>query len=115
MNLKKIFPLLIACYVVTVGLFLFGATIFDISFIGLASTKPQIIIIISFLLIVSGCYYGYRALKGKLKPEGKSVTEIRKQAIEKIKTESYLAKIAKEDSDSEVRNKAIERLQELED
>lgn len=98
----------------TVGLFFFGATIFDISFIGLDSTKSQIIITVSLVFIFSGVYYSYMALKGKLKPDGKSVTEIRKQAIEKIKTESYLAKIAKEDPDSKVRNKAIERLQELE-
>jgi len=114
MYLKKNFPLLVACYVVAVGLFFSVATFFDISSIGLYSTKPKTIVTISFLLIISGAYYSYRSLKGKLEPEGKSVTEIRKQAIEKIKTESYLAKIAKEDSDSEVRKKAIERLQALE-
>ncbi len=114
MYLKDKYPLFIACYVAAVGFFFSGATLFDIPSIRFDSSKPQIIIIISLLFIISGIYYSYRALKGKLKPEGKSVTEIRKQALGKIKTESYLAKVAKEDSDSEVRKKAIERLQELE-
>lgn len=115
MYLKEKFPLFIACYVMAVGLFLSGVTFFDISFIGFDSSKPQIIITVSLVLIISGVYYSYRALKGKLEPEGKSVAEIRKQVLGKIKTESYLAKVAEEDSDPEVRKKAIERLQELGD
>lgn len=70
-------------------------------------------IIVSMVLVFPGLYYMYMALKGKLQPEGESITEIRKKAVDNIKTEDYLATLAKEDSDPEVRKAANERLKQL--
>jgi len=68
---------------------------------------------ISFIFFLLGVRYAYLALKGKLEPKGISVTEIRKQALEKMKDKAYLAKTAKDDPNPEVRQKALERLKEI--
>lgn len=113
MDLKEKFPLFVACNIIAVGLFFTATALFEIPLIGLKSSKPQVMIIISLVLVCMGLYYTYMVLKGKLKPEGESLTEIRKRAVDKIKTETYLATLAEEDPDPEVRNAANERLKQL--
>jgi hypothetical protein len=51
--------------------------------------------------------------KGKLKKKGASLTDVRQEAIEKLKDPELLSRIAIKDSDSELREKAMERLKEL--
>jgi predicted CopG family antitoxin len=51
--------------------------------------------------------------KGKLKKEGASLTEVRQEAIEKLKDPELLSRIAINDDDSEIRETAMERLKEI--
>ena len=67
----------------------------------------------SFIFFLLGARYGYLAGKGQLEPKGISVTEVRRQALEKVKSEAYIAKTAREDPDPEVRQKALEPLKEI--
>jgi hypothetical protein len=67
----------------------------------------------AFILFIFGRRYSYLSLRGKLEPEGVSVVEVRKKALENIESETYHAKTAKEDPDPRVRQKAIERLKEI--
>ena len=113
MVFKRKFPLIVASYIIAVGLFFTAAALFEIPLIGLKSSRPQVMIIISIVLSFMGFYYMYMALKGKLRPQGESITEIRKKAVNNIKTEAYLATMAKEDPDPEIRNTANERLKQL--
>jgi hypothetical protein len=113
MVFKKNFPLIVAFYITTVGLFFTTVAFFEIPLIGLKSSRPQIMTIVSLVFVFMGLYFINRTLKGKLESEGESTTEIRKRAVDKIKTEAYLATLAKEDPDPEVRNVANERLKQL--
>jgi hypothetical protein len=113
MKLLKNFPFWVAFYIAVVGLVLILLTIIQTPYIEFEEPNKYYVTAGSFILFILGVVYGYLALRGKLEPKGPSVTEIRKQSVEKIKTESYLAKIAKEDSDPKVRQAALERLEEI--
>jgi hypothetical protein len=113
MKLSKNFPFWVAFYIAAVGLVLIFLTVIQTPFIEFKEANKYFVTAGSFILVILGVIYGYLALKGKLEPKGPSVTEIRKQSLDKIKTESYLAKIAKEDFDPKVRQAAIKRLEEI--
>jgi len=113
MKLLKNFPFWVAFYIAVVGLVLIFLTVIQTTYIELKEPNKYFVTVVSFILFFLGVVYGYLALSGKLEPKGISVTEVRKQSLEKIKTESYLAKIAKEDHDPEVRQAAIKRLKEI--
>jgi len=113
MRLLKNFPFWVAFYIAVVGLVLIFLTVIQTPYIEFKEPNKYFATGTSFILFILGVVYGYLALRGKLEPKGPSVTEIRKQSLEKIKTESYLAKIAKEDSDPKVRQAAIKRLKEI--
>jgi hypothetical protein len=61
---------------------------------------------ISLCLFFAGCFFLYLSVTGRLKKRGRPISEVRKEALEKIKSETYLAKLAKEDPDPQVRLKA---------
>lgn len=113
MKLLKNFPFWVAFYITVVGLVLIFLMVIQTPYIEIKEPNKYFVTVVSFILFLLGVVYGYLALRGKLEPKGLSVTEVRKQSLEKIKTESYLAKIAKEDSDPEVRQAAIKRLEEI--
>jgi hypothetical protein len=113
MKLLKNFPFWVASYVATVGLALIFLTIIETPYIEFKEPHKYFVAAGSIILCFFGVVYGYLALRGKLEPKGPSVVDVRKQSIKKIKTESYLAKIAKEDSDPKVRQAALKRLEEI--
>ena len=113
MKLLKNFPFWVASYITVLGLVLIFLTVIESSHVELKEPNKFFVMAGSFILFFLGVVYGYLALRGKLEPKGLSVTEVRKQSIKKLKTESYLAKIAKEDSDPKVRQAALKRLEEI--
>ena len=113
MKLLKNFPFWVASYIAVVGLIFIFLTVFQTPYIEFKKPNKYFVTVGSFILFILGVVYGYLALRGKLESKGPSVTEIRKQSLEKIKTSAYLAKIAKEDSDPKVRQAAIKRLEEI--
>jgi hypothetical protein len=113
MKLLKNFPFWVAFYVAVVGLVLIFQTVIQTPHIELKESNKYFVTVASFILFFLGVAYGYLALKGKLEPKGPSITEVRKQSVKKIKTESYLAKIAKEETDPIVRQAALKRLEEI--
>jgi len=113
MKLLRNFPFWVAFCVAFVGLMFTILPVVQTSLVDFKEPNKYFVTVVSFILFFLGVVYGYLALRGKLGPKGISVTEVRKQSLEKIKTESYLAKIAKEDHDPEVRQAAIKRLKEI--
>jgi hypothetical protein len=113
MKLLKNFPFWVAFYIAVVGIVLFFLSIIQTPYIEFKEPNRYFVTLVSFILFFLGVVYGYLALRGKLESKGISVTEVRMQSLEKIKTESYLAKIAKEDPDPKVRQAAIKRLEEI--
>ena len=113
MKLLKNFPFWVSFYIAFVGLVFISLTIIQTPYIEFKEPNKYFGTAVSFILFILGVVYAYLALREKLEPKGPTVTEIRKQSLKKIKTESYLAKIAKEDSDPKVRQAALERLEEI--
>ena len=113
MKLLKNFPFWVALYIVVVGLVLIFLMVIQTPYIEFKEPNKYFVMVGSFILFFLGVVYGYLALSGKIEPKGISVTDVRKQSISKIKTESYLAKIAKDDSDPKVRQAALKRLEEI--
>lgn len=113
MKLLKNFAFWVSSYIAVVGLVLTSVTVIETSYIEFKEPHKYFVAAGSFILCFFGIVYGYLALRGKLEPKGPSVTEVRKQSVKKIKTESYLAKIANEDPDPKVRQAASKRLEEI--
>ena len=113
MKLLKNFPFWVAFYITVVGFVLTFLMVIQTPYIEFKEPNKYFVMVGSFILFFLGVVYGYLALSGKIEPKGISVTDVRKQSISKIKTESYLAKIAKEDSDPKVRQAALKRLEEI--
>lgn len=113
MKLLKNFPFWIAIYVALVGLTYSILPVVQTSLMGFKEPNKYFLMGISFILFLLGVKYVYMALRGKLKPIGISVNEVRKQALEKIESETYLAKTAMNDPDPKVRQTALKRLEEI--
>jgi predicted CopG family antitoxin len=113
MHLERIFAHIVAGYLIAVGLFFGLASIFQISYIHIEPTGKFYVLGISAVFAASGACSFFLLRKGKLKKEGASLTEVRQEAIEKLKDPELLSQIAIKDADSELRETAMERLREL--
>lgn len=113
MKLLKNFPFWISFYITVVGLVFSTLTVVQTSLMDFKNQNKYFLTGFSLILFFLGIRYGYLSLRGKLEPKGISVNEVRKQALEKIESEAYLAKTAVNDPDPEIRQKALKRLEEI--
>jgi len=113
MHLERIFAHIVAGYLIAVGLFFGLASIFQISYIHIEPAGKFYVLGISAVFAASGVGSFFLLRKGKLKKGGASLTEVRQEAIEKLKDPELLSRIAIKDSDSELRESAQERLKEI--
>ena len=113
MHLERIFAHIVAGYLIAVGLFFGLASIFQISYIRIEPAGKFYVLGISAVFAASGAGSFFLLRKGKLKKEGASLSEVRQEAIEKLKDPELLSRIALKDSDSELRASAQERLKEI--
>jgi hypothetical protein len=113
MYLKKSFPYLVAGYVLVVGLF-FGVSAFiEGAFLDPEPPGGHFLTVLSIIFIGAGIYFIFLLNRGKLKKSGKTITEVRQEAIEKLKDQALLAQIALEDQNRKIRKTAEKRLEEL--
>ncbi len=111
---KKIFlPIATAVFIVAVGLMFLGAVLIDLPPLKVKSPENYVLAGVAIFLVLFGCISGYLLATGKLAGKGRTITEVRHEAIEKIKDQSLLARMATEDPDKEVREAAQERLREI--
>lgn len=113
MKVLKSFSFWVALYITAVGLFFSLLPVVQTSLIEFKAPNKYFLMGIALVFFISGCLYIYLVLKGKLEPRGPSVTDIRKQTLEKMESEAYLAKTAKDDPNPEIRQKALKRLKEI--
>jgi ABC-type nickel/cobalt efflux system permease component RcnA len=113
MKVFKNISFFVAVYVTTVGLVFTVLPVTQTALIEFKAPGKYFLMGFAFIFFVCGCWYVYRSLRGNLKPEGVSVVEIRKEALQKIESETYLAKAAQSDPNPEIREKALERLKEI--
>jgi hypothetical protein len=84
MRLQKNYPFWIACFVASVGLFFIVLPMVSNSILSVRAPNKYYLSSGALLFIYAGCRYGYLALKGRLKRQGITITEVRKQALKKI-------------------------------
>jgi hypothetical protein len=113
MKVLKNFSFWVSIYVTAVGLLFSILPFTQFSLIEFKSPNRYFLVGIALVLFISGCIYSCLSLNRKLESKGPSVTKIRKQALDKIESKTYLAKAAQEDPDLEVRRKALKRLKEI--
>jgi hypothetical protein len=113
MHLKKNFPYGVAGYVIAVGVFFCVSTLIEGALLDPEPPGSYFLIVLSIIFIGAGICAIFLLHQGKLEKSGKSITEVRQQAIEKLKDPTMLAQIALEDQNPEIRKTAEERLEEL--
>jgi hypothetical protein len=106
-------PFIVASYIILVGLFFLITVLFDTQVFRADPPGKYILEAIAAVFIVFGAVYLFLHSKERLPEHGKSIVEVRKEAVLKIKDESLLAKIATEDPNPSLRETARERLQEI--
>jgi hypothetical protein len=113
MEKKTFLPIVTAAFIVGAGLLFLSAALFDLPPLEVKSPENYVLAGGAVFFILLGCVYGYLLATDKLAGKRRTITEVRQEAVEKIKDESLLARVATEDPDKEVREAAQERLQEI--
>jgi hypothetical protein len=113
MYLKKIFPYVVAGYIITVGVFFCISTLIEGVLLDPELPGSHFLLVFSIISIGAGTYSIYLISRGRLEESGKSIAEVRQESTEKLKDPALLAQIAAEDQNPEVRKTAEERLEDL--
>jgi hypothetical protein len=113
MILKSYFPLIVAGYVVAVGLFFLSTVVIENALITLEPAGRPVLAALSIAFAVAGAVFALLFFKGRLKRSGITVKEVRMEAVAKLTAESMLADIALKDPDPDVRLIAQKRLEEI--
>ena len=113
MDLKKNSPYAIASFVIMVGVLFCISALIDGLLVDVKPHRSHYVIGISIIFIGAGTYYLYLLSQGKLKKSGKSIVEIRQEAVDKMDDPVLLARIASGDEPLEVRKTARARLEEI--
>jgi hypothetical protein len=113
MDFKKNIPYAVACFVIMAGVLFCISALVDGLLVDVKPHRSHYVIGISIIFIGAGIYYLYLLSQGKLKKSGKSIVEVRQEAVERMDDPVLLARIASGDEPPEVRTAAKERLEEL--
>jgi hypothetical protein len=113
MQLERMFAHVVAGYLIAVGLFFGLASVFQMPYLHIEPAGKFYVLAISAVFAALGVSSFFLLRKGKLKKKGAPLTEVRQEAIEKLKDPELLSRIAIQDDDSELRDKAKERLKDL--
>jgi hypothetical protein len=111
--LKRYMPLLVAIYVSATGIFFLLASVFNTRITAGDGNGRTALIGIAAVLALAGAYFMYLFFNDKLKRKGKSIVEVRLEAIRKYDSQSVLADIIRSESVPEIREAAQRRLKEI--
>ena len=113
MRLKRTFPLIVSGFIILVGLFFLSSTVFGFDVLDPEPEGRIALSVIAVLFIASGLLFIFLYQRGQLKKEGKTVHEVRREAVAKLDSEQLLSDIVLKDPSPEIRETAKERLKEL--
>lgn len=113
MDKKTLLPIATAAFIVAVGLLFLSAALLDLPALRIKSPENYALAGVAVFFLLFGCVYGYLLATDKLAGKRRTITEVCQEAVEKIRDQSLLARLATEDPDMEVREAAQERLQEV--
>jgi hypothetical protein len=106
-------PQLIAAAIAATGAFFLGASILEFTFLQTEPPGVYFLMALSVIFLFCGSYFLIKAMRGQLHPSGKTVTDVRLNAIDKQDSAELLRQIARDDPEVEVREKALARLEEI--
>jgi hypothetical protein len=113
MNKNSVIPLIFTVLITGVGLLFLVAAVFDLPRLGVKPPGSYLLSGVSLFFILFGITYGYLLVTGRLKKKGRTIVEVRQEAVKKMQDQTLLARLATGDTDPVVREAAEERLQEL--
>jgi len=113
MNLNRNFLYVVACYLTAVGLFFIASDMLGADYISAMPPGKYYLYGLSMIFIAAGLGAVYLTYRGKLRKSGKSVKEVRLEAIENFKNTELLVNIALEDKVVEIQKAAKARLEEI--
>ena len=113
MKLAHSHPHLIAAAIAATGGLFLIAGIIEFPFLKADPPGAYFMMGLAVAFILGGVYFLLKARQGDLEPRGITVTDVRKQAIEKMESPELLSQIAREDPKPEVRKKAMKRLEKI--
>ncbi len=113
MNQDRFTVFVLTAFVTAVGLLFLTAVFFDVPRLEVKSPGSYILSAVSLFFVLFGLTYGYLLKTGRLERRGRSSAEVRQEAIEKMRDQSLLARLARNDPNPSVREAARERLQAL--
>ena len=112
--IKENIALLVAAFVCLTGLFFLTNIALGTAIVESDTTAKVTVGAIAGLLTLSGLGYGYLIWTDRLTHKGPTVTEVRKEAVGNLDSESLLSDIVHNDPSRSVRREAARRLQEIE-
>jgi hypothetical protein len=114
MNSREILPVAVMGYLLIIGFFfLITSTVGSPFFVPDTPGRYYLTVISIVFILLAVCFFVLWQ-RGRLEKKGITVVEVRKETIEKMKDEIFLAKVATDENEySEVREKAAERLAEI--
>jgi hypothetical protein len=112
-ELKSILPLLVAVYVSATGIFFILASVFNTRIAPAGENGNALLLAISAAFVLAGVYFAFLFFTDRLKRKGKSIIEIRLEAIQKYDSQSILADIVRNETVPEIREAAQRRLEEI--
>lgn len=112
MNLKRTFPVMVMGYILVTGALFLVAGLIGIPFLSVDPSRVSAVSVLAILLILMSVLFFLAWRRGRLQKQGKSLLEVRLEAVEKAKERSMLAKIAEDpDEHPDVKRRAEERLE----
>jgi hypothetical protein len=113
MDKKNFIPMASAAFIAAVGLMFLGAVLIDLPPLKVKSPENYVLAGVAVFFLLFGCVYGYVLATGNLAGNGRTITEVRQEAIQKMRDQTLLARMATEDPDKQICKAAEERLQEI--
>ena len=112
-KLRLYFPLVVAAYVAITGIFFLIAPVLSTQVVSIQGSGKTVTMTTGTALAIAGGIFIYLFFAGKLKKNGKSIVEIRMEAIEKYDSPAMLAEIARNEPVKEIRQAAKRRLDKI--
>jgi len=113
MNLTRDFPYVVACYLIAVGSFFMISDFLDAAYLSAEPPGKYFLHGLSVIFIAVGAAAVYLKYRGKLKKSGKTLKEVRLEAVGNLNDTALLANIALAPEDDEIQKAAEARLKDL--
>jgi len=113
MNFNRYFPYVVACYLIAVGFFFIFSDMLGANYLAASPPGKYYLYGLSIIFIAAGIGAVYLKYQGKLRRAGKSIAEVRQEAIQNLNDTTLLANIALEETDPEIQQAAETRLKEI--